>query len=105
MGGLGYTMTFFHISHDDLNAPPEQYSRIGQVDETTAAGEMLSSEMLARRKAIKEFRMAAAGAADSLGELRIRLSIRFQPLILRIFLFPRNRTGHTHSHARGSVAV
>lgn len=80
-------MTFFHISHDDeQNAPPEEYSRIAQVDETDTVGGMLSSEMLARRKAIKEFRMAAAGAADSLGELRLPLAIRLW--ISRIVLVP-----------------
>lgn len=67
MGGLGYTMTFFHIGHDGDNPVPQQYSRVAQGDETIAMEEMVSSEMLARSKAIKEFRMAAAGAADSLG--------------------------------------
>lgn len=73
MGGLGYTMTFFHISHDDHDAEPEQYSRVAQVDEMGTVEHMASSETAARRKAIKEFRMAAAGAADSLGKPSMRL--------------------------------
>ncbi|GHJ86734.1 hypothetical protein NliqN6_3136 [Naganishia liquefaciens] len=69
MGGLGYCHTFYHIGHEgeDEDDVVQEYSRIAQAGDDHETAETLASDVLARRKTVKEFRMGAAGAADSLG--------------------------------------
>jgi battenin len=68
MGGLGYCHTFYHIGHDGDDEPVQEYSRLAQVGDDHLSDDIVALEALARRKAVKEFRMGAAGAADSLGK-------------------------------------
>lgn len=70
MGGLGYCHTFYHIGHEGEDDGVQEYSRLPQVVGDDHESDTLASDVLARRKAVKEFRMGAAGAADSLGESR-----------------------------------
>ncbi|KAJ9094478.1 hypothetical protein QFC21_006017 [Naganishia friedmannii] len=75
MGGTGYCMTYYHIGREDDHDHGEQvhgYERVAengqQVDDESALHDSGSTAgEKAKRKARKEFRMAAAGAADSLG--------------------------------------
>lgn len=69
MGGLGYCHTFYHIGHEGEDDGVQEYSRLAQVGNDHAS-ETVALDDLGRRKAIKEFRMGAAGAADSLGGSR-----------------------------------
>lgn len=79
MGGLGYCHTFYHIGHDGDDDPVQEYSRLAQVGDDHLSDDVVALEALARRKAVKEFRMGAAGAADSLGKstrLRANMTLR-----------------------------
>lgn len=68
MGGFGYCHTYYHIGHDGEDDVVQEYSRLAQNGDDHLSDDVVAWEVLARRKAVKEFRMGAAGAADSLGE-------------------------------------
>lgn len=77
MGGTGYCMTYYHIGRegDEQGREDGHHHAVNEYERVAAgahaeftSGESHSAEQRAKRKARKEFRIAAAGAADSLGE-------------------------------------
>ncbi|KAJ9098490.1 hypothetical protein QFC19_006357 [Naganishia cerealis] len=68
MGGIGYCMTFYHVAREGEDGHLHNYSRLADGQAESTPENLHSAENKARSKARKEFRIAAAGAADSLGK-------------------------------------
>lgn len=74
MGGTGYCMTYYHIGRegdvndDDDDDHAREYEQLARSQAESFVRDSHAARGKAKRKSQREFRMAAAGAADSLGK-------------------------------------